>query len=188
MRTPWVRGTLALAVVLVPTIALVATRVPGSGGVYALVGGRVMPVSGGVIDGGTVVIRDGLIESVGSTAPPVDARVVDAKGLTLTPGIIDGFGGIGLPAPTKENPANPLAPQTLVLDRVRVADALKARDSGITTALVVPREGVLPGRSVLLNLSGPTADAMVLRQPAFLHLHMTTVAAKYPGSLMGTVA
>jgi imidazolonepropionase-like amidohydrolase len=53
---------------------------------------------------------------------------------------------------------------------------------------VVPREGVLPGRSVLLNLSGDRPEAMVLLQPAFLHLHMATIPAKYPGSLMGTVA
>jgi imidazolonepropionase-like amidohydrolase len=162
--------------------------------VYALVGGRVATVSGSVLVNGTVVLRDGLIESVGASAtPPPDARVIDVKGLTLTPGIIDGFGGIGLPEPAKGGKADaaessPLAPQAFVLDRIRAADALKARDEGITTALVVPREGVLPGRSVLLNLSGDRPDAMVVRQPAFLHLHMATLGIKYPGSLMGTMA
>jgi len=76
----------------------------------------------------------------------------------------------------------------MALDRVRVADALKARDAGVTTVLVVPREGVLPGQSVLLNLSGDKAEGMVLKQPAALHLHMSTLARQYPGSLMGTVA
>jgi imidazolonepropionase-like amidohydrolase len=71
---------------------------------------------------------------------------------------------------------------------VRLADALKARDSGITTALVIPREGVLPGQSVLLNLGGEKLEGMVLRQPAALHLHMATLSRPYPGSLMGTVA
>ncbi len=65
---------------------------------------------------------------------------------------------------------------------------MKARDAGVTTALVVPREGVLPGRSVLINLAGDRPEAMALLQPAFLHLHMATIPAKYPGSLMGTVA
>src|SRR2546428_771272 len=76
----------------------------------------------------------------------------------------------------------------MALDRVRVSDALKARDAGITTVLVVPREGVLPGQSVILNLSGDKAEAMALKQPAALHLHMSTLARQYPGSLMGTVA
>jgi imidazolonepropionase-like amidohydrolase len=120
------------------------------------------------------------------------------KGLTVTPGIIDGFGGIGLPAPPRESPrtgapspapsANPLAPQALALDRVRVADTTKARDAGITTALVIPRDGVLPGRSALLDLAGDTPEAMAVREPAALHLHMATLTRRYPGSLMGTVA
>jgi imidazolonepropionase-like amidohydrolase len=108
---------------------------------------------------------------------------------------VDGFGALGLPARTGSGGApaptpspNPLAPQALALDRVRLADALKARDSGITTALVIPREGVLPGQSVLLNLGGDKLEAMVLRQPAALHLHLTSLARTYPGSLMGTVA
>jgi len=198
MRTSTVRGTLALAVLLSFFLASASRGARGSEA-YALVGGRVITVSGSVLGNATVVLRDGLIEAVGSgIRPPADARVVDVAGLTLTPGIIDGFGGIGLPA-TPARPSGdasaapgpvgrPLAPQAFVLDRVRAADALKARDNGVTTALVVPREGVLPGRSVLLNLSGDHPEGMAILQPAALHLHMATVAATYPGSLMGTVA
>ena len=48
---------------------------------------------------------------------------------------------------------------------------------------------MLPGQSVLVNLSGEKAEAMVLRQPAALHLHMADPRpARYPASLMGTVA
>ena len=166
------------------------------GEVYALVGGRVFTVSGPVIEKGTVILRDGLVDAVGaSVVVPVGARVIDVTGLTVTPGLVDGFGAIGLPArtgsggaPVPTPSANPLAPQALALDRVRLADALKARDSGITTALVIPREGVLPGQSVLLNLGGEKLEAMVLRQPAALHLHLTSLPRTYPGSLMGTVA
>jgi imidazolonepropionase-like amidohydrolase len=166
------------------------------GEVYALVGGRVITVSGPVIEKGTVVLRDGLVDAVGaSVVVPVGARVIDVTGLTVTPGLVDGFGAIGLPArtgsggaPVPTPSANPLAPQALALDRVRLADALKARDSGITTALVIPREGVLPGQSVLLNLGGEKLEAMVLRQPAALHLHLISLPRTYPGSLMGTVA
>jgi len=167
------------------------------GEVYALVGGRVVTVSGPVIEKGIVVLRDGLVDAVGaSVVVPVGARVIDVTGLTVTPGLVDGFGAIGLPAarpaagggPAPSPAASPLAPQALALDRVRLADALKARDSGITTALVIPREGVLPGQSVLLNLGGEKLEAMVLRQPAALHLHLTSLPRTYPGSLMGTVA
>jgi imidazolonepropionase-like amidohydrolase len=168
--------------------------------VYALVGARVVPVSGPALEKATVVLRDGLIAALGEnvTVPP-DARVVEAKGLTLTPGIIDGFGGIGLPAARPREPgaaptpapspaSGPLSPEAMSLDRLRSADALKARDQGITTALVIGKDGVLPGQSVLVNLSGEKVDDMVLRQPAAMHLHLTALSRQYPGSLMGTMA
>jgi imidazolonepropionase-like amidohydrolase len=170
--------------------------------VYALVGARVVPVSGPPLERGTIILRDGLIAAVGEnpTIPP-DARVLDAKGLTVTPGLIDGFGGIGLlrpreaatatsspPAPAASPSPGLLAPEAMALDRLRVADALKARDQGITTALVVGKDGVLPGQSVLLDLSGDKPDDMVLRQPAAMHLHLTALTRQYPGSLMGTMA
>src|SRR5262249_34374912 len=174
-----------------------AARVP----VVALVGAKIVTVSGPILEAGTVVLRDGVIEAVGpSVAVPADARVIDAKGLTLTPGLIDAFGGVGLPAspprPTggggpgapASPPPNPLAPQAMALDRVRAAEALKARDAGITTALVIPKEGVLPGQSVLLNLAGDKTEAMARTQPAALPRHMGELARQYPGSLMGTVA
>ena len=174
--------------------------------VFAIVGAKVVTVSGPVLEPGTVILRGGLIDAVGASLPmPAGARVIDGRGLTVTPGLIDGFGGIGLPAAGSRTAAtpgppssgegggssdslNPLAPQALVLERIRAADALKERDDGITTALVVPREGVLPGRSVLINLSGDSAEAMAVREPAALHVHMATLARRYPNSLMGTVA
>ncbi|MGE0453424.1 MAG: amidohydrolase family protein [Vicinamibacteria bacterium] len=175
--------------------------------VYAIVGARILPVSGAAIENGTLVMRDGLIVAVGAgVQAPAGARVFDGKGLTVTPGLIDGFGGIGLtsgggrpgagsgpgaggaPAAAALPALKPLAPEQSALERIRVADALKARDQGVTTALVVPREGVLPGRSVIVNLSGDDADGMALRQPAFLHLHLSTLRREYPASLMGTLA
>ncbi len=65
---------------------------------------------------------------------------------------------------------------------------MRARDQGLTTALAIGREGVLPGRSVLLNLSGSRAEQMALVQPAAMHLHMATAGRGYPGALMGTMA
>lgn len=165
--------------------------------VYAIVGARVVSVSGAVREKATVVLRDGVIEAVGDVAPPPDARVIDGTGLTLTPGLIDGMGGLGLPGTKPRAPGAPkepapkaeaIAPHAMALDKIQVGDALKARDAGITTALVIPAEGILPGRSVLLNLSGEKLEAMAVKQPAALHLHMTTRASGYPDSLMGTVA
>jgi imidazolonepropionase-like amidohydrolase len=167
---------------------------------HAIVGARVITVSGPVYERATIVMRDGLISAVGpDVQPPPGARVIDGKGLVVTPGLVDGLSSIGLPAAPRASAGSgggaaaapgvsPLAPQALALDRVRVADVAKARDGGTTTALVIPREGVLPGESVLLNLAGDKPEAMVLREPAALHLHLASLARQYPGSLMGTIA
>jgi imidazolonepropionase-like amidohydrolase len=193
-REAWL--VLSAAGALVLTARVQTAKEP----VYALVNARVVTVSGATLDRGTVVLRDGVIASVGAqVAVPPDARVIDVAGMTVTPGLIDGFGGIGLPSPPPRSGAGTaspgpspspttIAPQALALEKVRVTDALKARDQGVTTALVIPREGVAPGQSVILNLSGDKPDALAWKQPAALHLHMATLARQYPGSLMGTVA
>src|SRR6266536_5848057 len=51
---------------------------------------KIVTVSGSVINKGTVVVRDGLIEAVGeNVAVPSDAMLVEGEGLTVYPGLID---------------------------------------------------------------------------------------------------
>ena len=73
---------LAAAIVTLPGRAAAQT--------IAIVGGRSMPVSGPLIENGTVVIDGGRITAVGANVPlPAGARVVDAKGKWVTPGLIN---------------------------------------------------------------------------------------------------
>ena len=55
--------------------------------VHALTNARIVQAPGRIIPSGTIVIRDGLIESIGEVHPPKDARVWDMKGMTIYPGI-----------------------------------------------------------------------------------------------------
>lgn len=65
--------------------------------IYAITGARIVTVSGPVIERGTVVIRNGLIQAVGANvAAPADARVIDGTGLTLYPGLIDAYTSLGI--------------------------------------------------------------------------------------------
>src|SRR5687768_6636179 len=55
-------------------------------------GATVYDGDGGRIDGGVVLLRDGLVAAVGAAgavAVPADAVVVDGTGKFVTPGIID---------------------------------------------------------------------------------------------------
>ncbi|HUE01249.1 MAG TPA: amidohydrolase family protein [Bryobacteraceae bacterium] len=84
-------------------------------GPIALRGARVVTVSGPVLEKGTVLLRNGLIEAVGENIDlPKDAWVVEGQGLTIYPGLIDALSTVGLPetpatsaAPRAETPATP---------------------------------------------------------------------------------
>lgn len=67
---------------------------------FAIKGARILPVSGPVIEEGTIVISNGLITAVGKDVPiPPEAWVIDGKGLTVYPGLIDSLTDVGLQAP-----------------------------------------------------------------------------------------
>lgn len=75
-------------------------------GLLAIQDARIVTVSGGVIEKGTVVVRDGIIAEVGAAAAvPKGAWVVDGKGLTVYPGLIDGLSTWGIPQAAAAAPA-----------------------------------------------------------------------------------
>jgi imidazolonepropionase-like amidohydrolase len=65
--------------------------------VYAITGATVVTAPGDRVDTGTIVLRDGLIESVGANVGvPPDAVEIDGTGLWVYPGLIDVHTGLGL--------------------------------------------------------------------------------------------
>ncbi len=84
-----------LLVAIAATISLLGATARAQS--YAIVNAKIVTVSGPTIEKGTVVIRNGLIDSVGaSVTPPADAQVFDATGLTVYPGFIDALTNLGL--------------------------------------------------------------------------------------------
>src|SRR5271155_4970180 len=86
------------------SVALLAAGVTitarGEGGeprYFAITHARVVPVSGPVIEDGTVVVARGLIQAVGTSVTiPAEAWVIEGKGLTVYPGFIDAGTSVGL--------------------------------------------------------------------------------------------
>ncbi len=207
MKT-WSRlNAIAALLILLASLAVTAqTRTD----VYALTNARIVTVSGGVIEKGTIVIRDGLIEAVGADAKiPGGAVVIDASGLTVYPGFIDTLTNLGTPAPAPpaqrapgagfQAPQAPapagnsnypagLQPETDVTATLKAGDATfeAARNAGFTSALTVGREGLFNGQSAVINLAGDKVSDLVIRSPYAQHFTFRTVAGTYPGSLLGT--
>ena len=142
-------------------------------GTWALTNARIETVTKGVIEKGTIIIRDGLITAVGAdVAIPADARVIDYSKRTISPALIDltsslglpagapaagggGRGGAGGPAAAgSESKFNGFDPNRVVSEEVKVgaADTRAAREGGIGAALVAPTRGALRGMSVLVPM------------------------------------
>ncbi len=163
--------------------------------VWALVGARVVVAPGQVLDGATILVRDGVIEAVGAgLTVPAEARRVELEGKSVFPGFIeaylerewpkDALDGDGGKARPRLHPERDVAPFAFDADR-----AGDLRAAGFTTALVAPAPGVFRGTSAWLNLGDQgLAENLLCTEVAH---HAGLNAGEEPGygdSFMGTVA
>jgi imidazolonepropionase-like amidohydrolase len=197
----------------VAAVALAAVPPPGDvGPTYAIRNCQIVPVVGAVIGKGTIIVRDGLVESLGlvdKVKIPEDAEIVEADGLIAYPGLISAFSNLFLELPARpegqafgfeeQQQARTLQPQEdkfppgpglLVLDQLQPKrpGIESLHRAGFTTVLAAPARGVFQGQSVVLNLNGEPLQPMVIRNGAALHINFTTERGGYPSSLMGTIA
>lgn len=186
-------------------------------GTYALRDARVVRVSGPVMEHGTVVVRDGLIEAVGENIPvPADAWTIDCKGLTVYPGLIDalstwGLSGAAVAVTGRGRGGTPPATAAVVVgppargpeDRpsntsyLKAADEISptapaietARNGGFTTAVVFPNQNIFSGQGSVIDLAGARAGDMVVADSVGQFIILKTNGFRsFPGSLMGTIA
>ena len=181
---------------------------PATGGTIALRGGRLLTVSHGVIENGVIVMQKGRITAVGgaSTAIPRDAKVIDVTGMTVYPGLIDAETQLGLTEVQADRMTNDtLEPSDEIMPHMHVYDAFHAetalipvaRINGITNAVVAPANGdTLPGQDAFIQLSGHSAEEMLLVRDIALPLNFTGrqrrnesfATAKFPQTRMGMAA
>ena len=180
-------------------VALAALGLPARAAAQpiAIVGGRVHPVSGPVIENGTVVIDNGRIVAVGTNVPlPVGARVVDATGKWVTPGLINpltslGVSEVGAVNATDDTSAKGeagIAAALRVWDGLNPASVLwtPARNEGITSVVAVPSGGLVAGQAAFLDTLGDTRAALLRRAPVAMaaSLGAETAEAKSRGELL----
>jgi imidazolonepropionase-like amidohydrolase len=144
----------------------------------AITGGRVVPVEGEPIDGGTVLIIDGKIAAVGGPdlKPPPGADRLDASGKWVLPGLVDAHThlgareeGEGWAGHDTNELTGPVQAHVRVLDAINPADEgfRDAIAGGVLTAGITPGSGnPIGGQTVAIHCWGRTVDDMVLRSPA----------------------
>jgi imidazolonepropionase-like amidohydrolase len=149
---------------------------PATAQTIAITGGRVHPVSGPVIENGTVLVRNGKIVAVGQNVTiPQGAARIDAAGKWVTPGLINAFTGLGVTEigqvqATVDRGArgeNAVAAAFPVWEGVNPASTMlaPARNDGITSVVVVPTGGLVAGQAALLDLVPGTLTDMLNRAP-----------------------
>jgi imidazolonepropionase-like amidohydrolase len=162
--------TVALAALMFSAVATDAQTI-------AITGGKVHPVSGPVIENGTVLVRDGRIVAVGANvAIPADAQRIDATGKWVTPGFVHGYSGLGvheiglMPNTVDRRAAGHNAVSTFpVWEGINPQSVHipSARNFGVTTAAVVPIGGLISGQAAVIDLlHNRSATDMLIKAPA----------------------
>ncbi len=142
----------------------------------AITGGYVVPVSGQPIENGTVLLRDGRIESVGAKVRvPRRAQVVDASGRWVLPGFVEAHAHLGVHEEAEgwagedsNEMTDPNGARLRALDAINPDDEgfRDALSGGVTTAVIKPGSGnPIGGQTVALKCWGRVVDEMLLKEP-----------------------
>lgn len=146
----------------------------------AITGGRVVPIEGEPIDGGTVVLSGGTIEAVlgSGAAPPAGCEVIDGRGKWVLPGFLDAHthlgvyeDGMGWAGTDTNELTGPNQAQVRVVDAINPAD-IGFRDAiagGVLAVNVQPGSGnPIGGQTAAIRCWGRTVEDMLLRAPSGL--------------------
>jgi imidazolonepropionase-like amidohydrolase len=172
----------------------------------AITGARILTVSDGVVENGTVLIENGKIAAVGTSVKiPAGTEIIDGRKKVVMPGMIDSGDQLGLVeipflhvTDDSNESTDPIHPE------LRVADALNgqsenirvARPGGVTNSIVTPGGGnVISGQSAVIQLDGDSTAQFVVKAPAALHVNLGEESKetygnkdRAPKTRMGTMA
>jgi imidazolonepropionase-like amidohydrolase len=162
--------SISLAVVMMAfCLQLTAQVQKAKTGVFALTNASIQTVTNGVINNGTVILSGGKITDMGTNVTvPQGAITIDCKGLWIYPGAIDSGTKVGLlefgqvPVATDQEDSGEIIPQMRAITAVNPNTPIipVTRVSGVTTVIVYPNGGLMPGTASLMDLHGYVPDQM----------------------------
>jgi imidazolonepropionase-like amidohydrolase len=166
--------------IIFSALASLAITAPALAQTHAITNGRVVTnTSAGIIENGTVLIRDGNIVAVGSNVDiPADASVHDADGGWITPGLFASATQLGLiEVALESSTSDSSADDSLYSVALDVADSFNpsgtylptTRIEGVTRAAIIPSSGhnLFAGLGALANTSGSAGSLFASEQFVF---------------------
>ena len=145
---------------------------------YAIKNAKLMTITNGVIENGTIVIENGKIAALGTDVSiPEGATVIDASGKTVTPGFVDPHchtgmfaDGIGYEHSDGNEMTDPITPHLRALDALNPDDMAwpELVAAGVTTVLTGPGSANLIGGQWICVKTDPKPNVadMILMEPA----------------------
>jgi imidazolonepropionase-like amidohydrolase len=134
---------------------------------------RILTVTKGEIESGTILIKGEKIAEVGKDVKvPAGARVIEGKGLVAFPGMVNAASRIGIAdAPGGGSGATPL---NSAADEINPASDvfMQALRTGVTTYGVHPSGGAVGGQGAILKPVGLQKETMIVDRSAFLRISL----------------
>lgn len=169
-----------------PSHALASGQMPAKpqDHTIALVGGTIHPVTGPVVEKGTIVFDKGKIIHLGTNpAIPPGSEVIDATGNHIYPGLISADTYIGLVEIGAVRASRDVSETGRINPNVRAEVAVNpeselipvVRANGITMAVSAPSGGLIGGTSAMLLMDGWTWEEMTFKAPAALNVFWPTM-------------
>ena len=170
-----------------------------TGETVAITGARIHPVSGPVIEKGTVLVSGGRILAVGANVQvPAGARTIDGSGKVVTPGFLDSATQVGIVEVqlSADGTADQATTEKGLSAAFNVIDAFNpnstvipvTRVEGVTRTVVMP-EGtghVLIGQAAVFDLSGALVPVSVHKTPAAMVALLGEAGAAVAGGSRAT--
>ena len=143
----------------------------------AITNGKVMTITQGTLEQGTVLVEGGRIVALGESVQiPEDAQIYDAAGKVVMPGLIDAHchvgifpDGIGWGNADGNETIDPVTPHLRALDAVHPEDMAfqELLEAGVTTVATGPGSANLIGGQwiCIKTPPGPNIEKMIVKNP-----------------------
>lgn len=136
-------------------------------GTFLLKGGTLHTVSNGDLQA-DLLIKDGMIADIGQSLSESGATVIDCSGKHVYPGMIDGGTTLGMSEVGSVSLTNDFNEIGDVIPHMKALTAVNpnavaipvTRTNGVTSVIVQPSGGLMPGTASLINLIGYTPEQM----------------------------
>jgi len=163
---------------------------------YAITHARIVTLSGGPIDDGTLVIKDGKIAAAGANVEvPAGARIIDGKGLQVYPGLFDAVTQMGLSeisavsSTVDSSETGNFNPDVVAATAVSPSSEHipVTRASGITEVVAVPASGgfdsgggrgTVGGQASAFSLAGWTMEDMQIKRSVAMVINWPTIQTR----------